>query len=163
MIMDILALFNDQTSIAAYTVAGSPYRSASYDTGVAGTPPAGVIGQLGGPLLHDLGRGRPLFLDVQITTAVTSGGAASLEADFTSADTADLQTTNPTVILAGPAVPKATLVAGYRYPFKTVPAKIARRYCGISWTVTTNDLTGGKVTSGMLFNADDHADMLGAP
>jgi hypothetical protein len=171
MILDKLALFDDRTIMGG---AGSPWIVGtnlsvnSYDTGAAGVPaaiganPLGAAGQpIGGPLLHDIGRGRPILLLAQINTTATSAGAPTLQVTFVQADTGDLVTNINPLLLTPAAIPLATLVAGYRFPFKTLPGKISRRFIGLQWIVGVAAYTGGTVTAGMTVGTDDRADVLG--
>ena len=142
--------------IGAYTCIGG-----SYDTSPVGVPNAvGPGGQIGGPLLHDYGRGRRLKLDVRITVAVTSAGAATLSADFICADTADL-VTNQTNLLQSGAIAKAALVAGYRFRHSHTPGVIPRRFIGMLYTIGAAALTAGSISSGLMADVDDRADVLG--
>jgi len=179
MYQDILATLDDKRDVTAaglgggaLTVANSPNVStSSYDTGIAGVPlPLGLGGTIGGPLIHDIGRGRRMVLDVQvvappiagITTALfplTSGGGATVKVDFISSAAQAL--TAPTVLLSTAAIPIATLVSGYRWRFGSTPAAIAQQFIGFQYTVGTADLTGGNISSLLLGTPDDHADILG--
>lgn len=162
MILDKLALFDDKTLLTSFIV-GANLSAFSYDTGLPDTPRAiGPGGGIGGPLLHDIGRGRPIWLLVQIGTAATSGGAATIIARFVSADNGPL-TTNLTPILQTPdtVIPLATLAAGYRFPFKTVPGKVTRQFVGMQYTVGTAVYTAGTISAGLVLGTDDHADILG--
>jgi len=133
----------------------------SYDCAAAGVPSAvGPSGTIGGPLLHDYGRGRRLRLYSQIVLAVTSAGAATLQEDFICADTPDLVTNQQSLLNTG-AVGKAALVAGYRFRWSDTPGVIPRRYIGLLYTIGAATITAGKVTSGLMLDVDDHADVLG--
>lgn len=145
--------------VGAYTSPGN--TGGSYDTAAVGSPAAiGPQGAIGGPLLHDLGRGIRLKLYVQIVTAVTSAGAASVSADFICADDATL-VTNQTNLLQSGGIAKATLVVGYRFRHGHTPGVVPRRFVGMLYTIITNTLTAGKVTAGLMLDVDDHADVLG--
>lgn len=161
MLLDKLALFEDKLALSTLAVA-TTVSTGSYDTIAVGVPnPQGPGGAIGGTLLHDIGRGRPILLLVQIGTAATSGGAATLEEDFIAADVGAL-TTNVYVVTPGPAaLPLATLAAGYRLPFKTIPGKILRRFVGMQHIVGTAVFTGGTLSAGFALGTDDHADILG--
>lgn len=173
MMLDKLAIFDDggKVALGSGDLMGAQYGSGafatytsynSYDTIVAGVPTAtGATGNtLGGPLLHDIGRGRPMFFLSQINLAVLSAGAATLEVDLITSAAAAL--TSATVVLPGPvAVPKATLVAGYRFPHKALPAKITQQFLGAQIIIGTAALTQGKITNALAVGTDDHADILG--
>lgn len=161
MIQDVLALFNDKTDISAYTIANSPYGSKSIDTFATGSPAAtGPIGAIGGPLLHDIGRGRKLQIFAQITTAPDSAAhTATIKVDFISSAAATL--TAPTVLNSTAAIVVTALVAGYRFRLGNIPAGIAQRYIGVQYTIAVQDLNAGAVTAGLQFDTDQHADILG--
>lgn len=146
----------------AYTNIGG-----SYDTGVAGVPAAvgpTVLGAgggtIGGPLIHDIGRGIRLKYYAQITAAVTSAGAATLQVDFICADTQDL-VTNQTMLLSSGPIAKAALVTGYRFRHGSTPGVVPRRFIGSLYTIAVAALTAGFISSGLMLDVDDHADVLG--
>jgi len=102
-------------------------------------------GNVGGNLNSDLGAERALWLVIQITTTVTSGGSAvvtfALCSDAQAAIAVDgTQTTHYT----GPAIAVATLVAGYRYCVVRLPSGTYERYLGICQTSAVAALTAGK-------------------
>jgi hypothetical protein len=149
-------------AVGAYTSINGPNGGGSYDTYATGVPNAvgPSLGTIGGPLLHDLGRGIRLKFYSQIVLAVTSAGAATLEVDFICADTQDL-VTNQTVLIQSPAIAKTALVAGYRYRHGTTPGVVPRRFVGALYTIGGATITAGKITSGLMLDVDDHADVLG--
>jgi|SRR5712664_636341 len=161
MLLDKFALFEDKLALSALAVA-TTVSTGSYDTFAAGSPnPVGPGGAIGGTLLHDVGRGRPILLLAQIGSAATSGGAPTFEEDFVAADDGAL-VTNKYVVAPGPAaIPLATLVAGYRLPFHAIPGKIQRRFIGTQHIVGTAVYTGGTLSVGLALGTDDHADILG--
>ena len=172
MLLDKLALFEDKLALSTLLVA-TTLSTSSYDTiaaaanwpvnltlGGAGGGPVGPGGLVGNPLLHDIGRGRPILLLAQIGVATTSGGAATLEEDVIAADVGAL-TTNAYVIQPGIVTPLATLVAGYRFPLKVVPGKVKRQFIGTQHIVGTAVFTAGTLTVGLALGTDDHADILG--
>jgi hypothetical protein len=180
MIQDIYATFDDKADISLLTgttgvgATGTFQCNNSYDTGAAGVPNAvGVSnlafggaagsgsGTIGGPLMHDIGRGRRVSLVVQIEAAFV-GTSGLVEVDFLCADSADLKTTNAQVLLKTPAIAVASLVAGYRFPFGSIPGKVPRRYVGTQYVVTTTAMSAGTFSSFLALDVDDHADVIGA-
>lgn len=166
---DSFAMFDialDLTTLAAGVVGTYP-SSKSYDTAAAGAPLAAVSwgaaggGAIGGALLHDFGRGFRLKFEVQIVLAVTSAGAATLEADFIS-DTNQNLATAVTTLLKSAAIGKAVLVPGYRFPFSNTPGKIPQQFIGAQYVIGGATITAGKVTSGLNLDTDDHADVFGS-
>lgn len=143
------------TTAQAVTTAGAGVPNAAVSWGAAGG------GTIGGPLLHDFGRGRRLEFNAQITTAVTSAGAATVQVNFIQADDAAL-VTNPLATLFSGVIPKATLVAGYRFLHGHTPGKIAQRWVGAQVVIGTAALTAGAYSADLSLDIDDHADVYGA-
>lgn len=148
-------------------VVGSYPSLKSYDTFAAGVPAAAVSwgsaggGTIGGPLLHDFGRGLRLKFEVQITLAVTSAGAALVEADFVSDSNQNLATAL-TVLLRSAAIGKAALVQGYRFAHSYTAGKVPQQFIGAQYVISGATVTQGKITSGLNLDTDDHADVFGA-
>jgi hypothetical protein len=117
MILDAQARFEWQNAIANTRVSTN-----TYDLGVANC---------------DIGRivGDNLWLVGIVTTAFTrAAGAFTLTADFVDDDNAALSSP-ATLFNLCTAVPKATLLAGYRlFEVKMPINKITQRYVGINWT-----------------------------
>jgi hypothetical protein len=106
---------------------------------------------------RDVGAGRPVYLVVDVTTAFTSAGATDV--DFiVASDAAAAIATNGTATVhsRSPAIPKATLVAGYRYVFELPQGNPAyERYLGILANVATTALTAGAISAYITFDAPD--------
>lgn len=104
---------------------------------------------LGATAPGDLGNGEPLYLVIQVDTAVTSGGAATvsfiLASDAAAAIAVDASATEHVIT---PAIAKATLIAGYTL---VVPVPLGtpayERYLGIIQNVGTAALTAGKINA----------------
>jgi hypothetical protein len=134
MILDELNEFCDATAL---------------DTGAAGDYLVGDVIDLGvAPTLQDLNGGADtdLYLVIQVDTAVTSGGAATVQFSLKSDSTADLAT-SPTTHFATAAIGKATLVAGYRVCAVALPMGNYERYLGIIQTTAVAALTAGKINA----------------
>lgn len=146
------------TSNFSYDTAGG---ATAVDVRGAGTLTAiGPGGAIGGPLLHDFGRGRRLNFNAQITTAVTSAGAAAVQVNFVSADDGPLAT-NLTVLLQSAAIGKAALLPGYRFRHGSTPGVISQRFVGAQVIISVAALTSGAYSADMTTDTDDHADVLG--
>lgn len=85
---------------------------------------------------------RNLWIQAQVDTTATSGGAATLQAVLQ--DSADGTTFAD--VLAGPVVALAGLTAGTKL-LETPPPMSLRRYVRIAWRVGTAALTAGKFTA----------------
>lgn len=160
MHLDIQAMFADQFDLSTLALATATTAPSSIPLGLPGTPPSAFQGPIGGPVIHDIGRGRRIPLFVQITSAVTSAGAATVQCDLVTADDGPL-TVNKTVILSSAPIAKAALVAGYRFRMGVVPKGITQAFMGVQFTVGTAVATAGKVTAALALDDNDHADILG--
>lgn len=118
----IIDKFNEFSNAQAPTT-GSTTSTKSFDTKGA-----------------DIGTGEEMYLVVQVDTAVTSAGAATVEFKYVESATQDLGT--PTVLATSGAIGKATLVAGYQVLKIKIPEN-TKRYVGVIYTVATADLTAG--------------------
>lgn len=104
------------------------------------------------PTLRDLGNGRPLYLVIQVDTAVV-GSSSTVQWQLASDSTANLATSK-TVHLDTGAIAEATLVAGYTKVYALPIEATYERYLGIWQTVATGNLSAGKVN---IFLATDVA------
>lgn len=124
-------------------VAGTVLSTSSMDLGVAGTPPDAF--QAVGSIIADFGRGRPIFPEVRVTTAFTSGSSTgTVVAQLVMADSADL-TSNLVVLEETAAIIVTTLVAGYRFRLGSVPGGITKEFLGFRYTVAVDTITAGKI------------------
>ena len=130
--------------MALTDIYSTPSLQAALSTGGTGTSIFGTAIDLTNR--RDIGEGEDLYTVIHITTAVTSGGSATLAFNFVTADDSAL-TTNVTILYTTPAIAKATLIAGYRYPIIEVPKGVLyQRYCGFQQVIGTAALTAGKAT-----------------
>ena len=146
--------------------AGTYTSTKSYDTLATGVPAAvgptfagSGGGTIGGPLIHDLGRGIRLKFDARITVAVTSAGAATVQVNFLNSVNADLSA--GVALLSSEVVPKATLVVGYRFRHGHTPGVVPSRYVGAQVVIGTATLTAGAYSAALMLDQEDHADVLG--
>jgi hypothetical protein len=101
-----------------------------------------------GAATRDIGNGAPLYLVIQVDTAVTSEGSATVSFELASDAGASIATDGgATVHFATGAIPKATLVAGYTAVAVALPMGTYERYLGILQNVGTAALTAGKVNA----------------
>lgn len=89
------------------------------------------------------GEGTKLVLHVDVDTAFTASGSATLTVNLLSS--ADDSTYVSTKLLTG-AIPKATLVAGYKIFETSIPYEFLR-YMKLVYTVATGPMTAGKVNA----------------
>lgn len=87
---------------------------------------------------------------VQVDTAITSAGAATVAFSLASDAQAAIATDgSATVHYVTSAIAKATLVAGYQVCKITLPKGQYERYLGLLANVGTAALTAGKVNAGL--------------
>jgi hypothetical protein len=116
------------------------------NTGAAGTYLIGS--QVDTSLANNVNDVDELYLVISVDTAVTSGGSATVQFHLASDDSASIATDgSATYHWSSPAIPKATLVAGYYVAKVELPKGDYERYLGILQTTGTAALTAGKVNA----------------
>jgi hypothetical protein len=101
-----------------------------------------------GATSQDIGNGEPLYLVIQVDTAVTSGGSATVSFELASDASASIATDGTaTVHFATSAIAKASLTAGVVVAAVALPNGTYERYLGILQNVGTAALTAGKVNA----------------
>ncbi|WP_343684006.1 Bbp16 family capsid cement protein [Asticcacaulis sp.] len=128
------------------------------NTGAAGTYLIGDVMDLGaGRDFNDI---EDLYLVIGVDTAVTSGGSATVQFHLASDAQAAIATDgSATYHWSSPAIPKATLVAGYyvcKLPIPKGGAPEFERYLGILQTTGTAALTAGKVNAFLTDNPNTY-------
>ena len=132
MILDELTEFCDATAL---------------NTGAAGTYNIGDIIDLS-VTAPEVGNGQVVYLVVQVTTAVTSAGAATVQFQLVSDATSTISTSTQTIHFISMAIPKATLVAGYTAIFPiAVGSPAYERFIGVQQVTGTAALTAGAVNA----------------
>jgi len=137
MIMDELLEFADATAL---------------DTSGTDTDLIGDVIDLGSAPTNpvELGNGQPIYLVIQVDTAVTSGGSATVDFKLVSDAAAAIATDgSASVHYSSGAIAKASLVAGFEL---VVPVPVGvdvpyERYLGIQTTTGTAALTAGKINA----------------
>jgi len=143
MMLDKQLMFEDALALSGLAVA----TTVSTNTVDLWGSAAAAIPQ-GGTVPHDIGKGTKVELFGQVLTTATSGGAATLTVQLITSAAAAL--TSPTVIAQTmTALALATLVAGYRFRFGSVPVGILQRYLGVQFVVGTAVYTGGTISVGL--------------
>lgn len=89
--------------------------------------------------------GSDLYLVIQVDTTFV-GATSTTKFELASDSTADLATSK-TVHFATPAIPVATLVAGYTVCAVKLPSGSYERYLGLWETVATANVTAGKINA----------------
>ena len=121
--------------------------STALNTGVAGSYLLGNVIDLSVVTANfDVGLGEQLYLIILVNTAVTSAGAATVQFQLVSDTVAAISPTAPAHVHAATgAIPKATLVAGYRAFVVALPLDSYSRYLGIVQVTGVAALTAGAV------------------
>jgi len=88
---------------------------------------------------------KPLYLDVTVDTAFTSGGAATLQAILQTSDAEAFGSGNVTLMDSG-TIALATLVKGHKLLQGRIPAG-CKRYLRVVYTIGTTTMTAGKVNA----------------
>lgn len=115
------------------------------NTGAAGSYLIGDVVDTGGDGLNDV---EGLYLVINVDTAVTSAGSATVQFHLASDAQAAIATDgSATYHWSSPAIPKATLIAGYYAAKVELPKGTYERYIGILQTTGTAALTAGKVNA----------------
>ena len=91
---------------------------------------------------------RAPYVEFLVNTSFTASGSATMQLELQ--DSADNSTFN--TVLITEAIPKATLVAGYRRRFKLPPG--VRRYIAANYTVATGPMTAGKIDARIVEDVD---------
>ena len=100
-----------------------------------------------GAASRDVGEGETLYLVVQVDTAVTSAGSATVDFELVSDAAAAIATDGSATVHASTgAIGKADLTAGYQRAI-ALPQGTYERYLGVISNVGTAALTAGKVNA----------------
>jgi hypothetical protein len=124
------------------------FSSAQAVTSIGSTPSTnvvdlGVVRDIGGAVTDNLA------LLVQVVTAFTSGGSATLQVQFqTSPDNATWS--NPAM---SDAIPVAQLLAGYKFLVDEIPGPTSR-YLRLNYVVGTAAMTAGTLTAAIVPSLD---------
>lgn len=119
------------------------------DTSGTGLALVGDVIDLG-PNARDIGAGEPMSLVIQLTTAVTSAGAATVEFQLASDAAAAIATDGSASVHAkSAAVPKASLVAGFEIVLPLPPdaGTPYERYMGLLQNTGVAALTAGAINA----------------
>jgi hypothetical protein len=134
MILSAEQLFSDDQAVTATAISENVI-----DLGVAGTPYGAVA-----PLNQDVGKGTPIPILIQVTSAFNT--LTSLTVTIESSAAAGL--TSPTV-LATEVILLADLIAGKQTFCQVVPNGADARYLGVRYTVIGTNPTLGNITAGI--------------
>jgi Bbp16-like protein len=105
---------------------------------------------------RDLGPGTELQVAFSVDTTATAAGAATVQFQIISSASANLG--SPTILVTTDAIPKATLVAGFRFALdipRTQITALGQRYIGVQYTVATGPLTAGAFSAAVIIDYSD--------
>lgn len=146
MMFDANLTFSDAQSLVA--TAGAILSDKSIDLWGG----ARQTDTLGNTPISDPGRGAPIRVVVVVTTSFTSTGSdVTLYCELVMADDAAL-TSNLTVVQTSQTVTLPLI--GQRFHLSALPEGISKRYLGVRYTTAVHDATAGKVTAGLVLDAD---------
>lgn len=117
----------------------------------AGTGPQLLGDQIDLTVARDIGSGQPVYAYIQVDTAVTSTGSATVQFEIASDASAAIATDGTaTEHVTSPAYPVATLTAGFTAIFPLpLEGDAYERYVGLLANVGTAALNGGKINAGL--------------
>lgn len=119
------------------------------DMGAAGTPI--IDGPAASPLARDHGKGNPIPLHIQVTTAFAGG--TSLKVAVQTDDNSGFSSAK--TVLESEIVLTASLVAGYVFPITMIPRTSTERYIRLNYTVD-GTMTAGNVIAGVTTGAQEN-------
>tara|TARA_R110000796_G_scaffold13731_1_gene44207 strand:- start:5780 stop:6229 length:450 start_codon:yes stop_codon:yes gene_type:complete len=106
-----------------------------------------------GSVTSDVGNGQPIYLVIQVDTAVTSGGAATVDFKLVSDAAAAIAVDGTaTQHFASGPVGKATLIAGYTVAVVALPIGTYERFLGIVTTTAAAAVTAGKINAFLTYD-----------
>lgn len=158
MILDSLLTFDTNVNLA---LAAGTYNSTNIiDLGLVGLPASIAGGGGGGARDIGIGDDPAMKVHVLVTTAFTSGGAATLAVNFQGAP--DNGSGGPgtwTTMVSSPTNALANLIAGARLldvdvP-RPVPGQAIPRFLRLTYVVGTTSFTAGQVTSNIVLDRFD--------
>lgn len=147
MLIDLQNILSDKQAITVTALSTN-----GLDIGVTGVVPGIGPSLVAGVALNDPGRGEPVDILCQVTTAFTAAGAATLQVQLIIADDAAL-VTNVLMLQESNLIPKALLVPGYKFRLGGfLPPGITQRFIGLNFIVGTGPMTAGNVMGALVFD-----------
>ena len=135
MIQDAMLVMSEDQAVTS--------TSSNASTDVIDLDGGEAVDAFGTEIRTDPGKAGNLWLNVQVTEDVTSGGSATVQFILQHDD--DNSTYSNSIVLTA-AIPYATLVAGYK-PIR-IPLPVGlQRYIRMNYAVATAALTAGKFSA----------------
>jgi hypothetical protein len=141
-------MFLDLQTMFSGSVAGTGVKTGDAITATAISSNVLDLRNAATPALADEGLNWENWLVVTVLTAFTAAGAATLTVTLES-DSAPGLATAPVVHYATPAIPVASLVAGFVAARVQLPSDNYKRYLGLRYTVATGPMTAGTLTANL--------------
>lgn len=135
MIIDKNLTFSENQAVTATAISAN----------VIEFPTNGTVPYEAAAIARDLGQGNELPLMIQVTEAFNN--LTSLTISLESSAAAGL--TSATVHWTSPAIPLASLVAGYKPPIRILPDGTMLKYLGLRYTVTGTAPSTGKISAAL--------------
>lgn len=135
MILDKTTLFSENQAVTATAISDN----------VIEFPLNGTVIYEAAAVARNLGPGEELPILIQVTEAFAT--ATSVTVTLESSAAAGL--TSPVVHWTSPAIPIATLIAGYKLPIRILPSGTMLRYLGLRYTIGGSNATAGKFTAAL--------------
>lgn len=119
-------------------------------TNVIDTEACGTPWMASTALVRNIHKGVPIPFLIQVTTAFTAGGAATLVSNIVSDSQADLDG-SPVTLFTSAAIAVASLIAGYKIfdgYLNSVGADM-KRFLGVEYVVATGPMLTGNMFAGI--------------
>lgn len=129
MILDETTLFSDRQSVAA----NGP------STNVVDLGPVDI------PAGRDIGKGKPIPILIQVVEGFDKLTSLAVAVQVS----ADEAFTSPKTVATTPAIPVASLVAGYQFVIDYVPRGTDERYMRLNYTIVGTAPDNGAITAGI--------------
>ena len=137
MLFDKQSMFSDAQAITA-----SAASENIIDLGAPGTPQHAAAA-----ITQDLGRGRPIPIIVQVTETFATLTSLTVTVQKDTVEGFG----SPEAVLLTPAIPVASLVAGFQFPILYLPHNLDQRFVRLNYAVAGSNATAGKVTAGLVY------------
>lgn len=135
MILDKTLTFAEDQAITATAISEN----------VIAFPDNGTVVYEAAAVVRNLGAGNELPLMIQVTEDFAT--LTSLTITLETSAAAGL--TSSTVLFSTPAIPAASLIAGYKVPIRWLPNGTLLKYLGLRFTVAGSSATAGTITAAL--------------
>lgn len=109
-------------------------------------PANGTVYGEANAISRNLGPGKEVPILIQVTQSFAT--LTSLTITLETADNAALSS-NAEILFSTPAIPAASLLAGYRTPIRVLPDYVLKDFMGLRFTVGGSNATAGTITAAL--------------